>query len=357
ARTTRTEGRVAALMELRQEFAARRSAVGTSSFGISAGETSGMLVLKAENICFSYEGKDPIVKDFSCKILRGERIGLIGGNGSGKTTLLNLLTGRLQPTSGTVTQGTRVEPVYLDQLRGSLDPEKTVLENIAEDRDEVHVCGVKKHVYSYLQDFLFTPQRARTPVKALSGGERARLVLAKRFMDPGNLLVLDEPTNDLDIETLELLEEQLMSYTGTLLLVSHDREFLDHVVTSCIVLAGEGETVQTAGGYAEARRIIDSARERRSALAAKNSPRQPEPAAKPTPVKRKLSYKEQRELESLPGRIESLEKEISQIESALADPLIYSKDPSGAALLADRLEPAKAELDEAETRWLELSEV
>jgi ATP-binding cassette subfamily F protein uup len=316
-----------------------------------------MLVLKAEEIGFAYEGKEPIVKDFSCKILRGERIGIIGGNGSGKTTLLNLLTGRLQPTSGTVTQGTRVEPVYLDQLRGSLDPEKTVLENIAEDRDEVHVCGVKKHVYSYLQDFLFTPQRARTPVKALSGGERARLVLAKRFMDPGNLLVLDEPTNDLDIETLELLEEQLMSYTGTLLLVSHDREFLDHVVTSCIVLAGEGETVQTAGGYAEARRVIDAARERRAAAVARNAPPQAEEPAKAAPLKRKLSYKEQRELESLPAKIELLENEIAEIESALGDPSIYSKDPSRAAALAERLEPAKAELDEAETRWLELSEI
>ena len=358
ARTTRNEGRVAALMELRKEFAARRGAVGTSSFGISAGETSGMLVLKVENVGFSYGENLPIVKDFSCKVLRGERIGIIGGNGSGKTTLLNLLTGRLQPDSGSVTQGTRVEPVYLDQLRGSLDPEKTVLENIAEDRDEVHVCGVKKHVYSYLQDFLFTPQRARTPVKALSGGERARLVLAKRFMDPGNLLVLDEPTNDLDIETLELLEEQLMSYTGTLLLVSHDREFLDHVVTSCIVLTGEGEAVQTAGGYAEARRVMDAARERRAAIAEKNAAAsRPSEPAKVVPVKRKLSYKEQRELEALPAKMESLEKEIAEIESALGDPSIYSSDPSRAAALAERLEPAKAELDEAETRWLELSEI
>ena len=358
ARTTRNEGRVAALMELRKEFAARRGAVGTSSFGISAGETSGMLVLKVENVGFSYGENLPIVKDFSCKVLRGERIGIIGGNGSGKTTLLNLLTGRLLPDSGSVTQGTRVEPVYLDQLRGSLDPEKTVLENIAEDRDEVHVCGVKKHVYSYLQDFLFTPQRARTPVKALSGGERARLVLAKRFMDPGNLLVLDEPTNDLDIETLELLEEQLMSYTGTLLLVSHDREFLDHVVTSCIVLTGEGEAVQTAGGYAEARRVMDAARERRAAIAEKNAAAsRPSEPAKVVPVKRKLSYKEQRELEALPAKMESLEKEIAEIESALGDPSIYSSDPSRAAALAERLEPAKAELDEAETRWLELSEI
>ncbi len=358
ARTTRNEGRVAALMELRREFAARRGAVGTSSFGIAAAETSGMLVLKAENVSFAYDGGEAIVKDFSCKILRGERIGIVGGNGSGKTTLLNLLTGRLAPTSGTVTPGARVETVYLDQLRGSLDPEKSVLANIAEDRDEVQVGGVRKHVYSYLQDFLFTPQRARTPVKALSGGERARLVLAKRFMDPGNLLVLDEPTNDLDIETLELLEEQLMSYSGTLLLVSHDREFLDHVVTSCIVLTGGGETVQTAGGYAEARRALDSARARQEAAERRDAPPAREPAQNDAPpVKRKLSYKEQRELEGLPGRIEALEKEIAALEAALGDPSLYAREPAKAAEFAARLEPARAELDAAETRWLELSEV
>lgn len=358
ARTTRNEGRVAALMALRKEFAARRGAVGTSSFGIAAAETSGMLVLKAENVGFAYGDGAPVIRDFSCKILRGERIGIVGGNGSGKTTLLNLLTGRLKPTSGAVTPGARVETVYLDQLRGSLDPEKTVLENIAEDRDEVQVAGVRKHVYSYLQDFLFTPQRARTPVKALSGGERARLVLAKRFMDPGNLLVLDEPTNDLDIETLELLEEQLMSYTGTLLLVSHDREFLDHVVTSCIVLTGGGETVQTAGGYAEARRALDAARARQAAAEREDAPSGQEPVAPPPPpAKRKLSYKEQRELESLPAKIEALEKEIAEIERALGDPSLYVKDPVQAARFAERLAPAKEELDAAETRWLELSEV
>ena len=358
ARTTRNEGRVAALMELRKEFAARRGAVGTSSFGIATAETSGMLVLKAEQVSFAYGDGAPVIKDFSCKILRGERIGIVGGNGSGKTTLLNLLTGRIDPTSGAVTHGARVETIYLDQLRGSLDSEKTVLENIAEDRDEVQVAGVKKHVYSYLQDFLFTPQRARTPVKALSGGERARLVLAKRFMDPGNLLVLDEPTNDLDIETLELLEEQLMSYAGTLLLVSHDREFLDHVVTSCIVLTGGGETVQTAGGYAEARRAFDAAHERRAAAEREAVPSGQESVVPPSPsAKRKLSYKEQRELESLPAKIEALEKEIAEIESALGDPSLYAKEPEKAAAYAERLAPAKNELDAAETRWLELSEV
>ena len=193
-------------------------------------------------------------------------------------------------------------------------------------------------------------------MKALSGGERARLVLAKRFMDPGNLLVLDEPTNDLDIETLELLEEQLMSYTGTLLLVSHDREFLDHVVTSCIVLTGDGETVQTAGGYAEARRALDAARARQAAPGVDEVPSVPE-AVVPPPAKRKLSYKEQRELESLPAKIEALEKEIAEIDRALGDPSLYVKDPVQAARFAERLAPAKEELDAAETRWLELSEV
>ena len=220
------------------------------------------------------------------------------------------------------------------------------------------MAGVRKHVYSYLQDFLFTPQRARTPVKALSGGERARLVLAKRFMDPGNLLVLDEPTNDLDIETLELLEEQLMAYTGTLLLVSHDREFLDHVVTSCIVLTGEGEAIQTAGGYTEAHRALDAARARQGSAVRDEVPQTRESAA-PTPAssRRKLSYKEQRELEALPAKIEALEKEIAEIETALGDPAIYAKDPAKAATFAERLAPAKEELDAAETRWLELSEV
>ena len=356
ARTTRNEGRVAALLKLREEFAARRAAVGTSSFTISAGETSGRLVIKAQGVSFTYPGGErPMVKGFSAKVLRGERIGIVGGNGSGKTTLLNVLTGRLAPQEGTVELGTRVEVAYLDQLRGTLNPDKTVLENIAEDRDEVMVAGVRKHVYAYLQDFLFTPERARTPVRALSGGERARLVLAKRFMDPGNLLVLDEPTNDLDIETLELLEEQLMSYGGTVFLVSHDREFLDHVVTSCFVMPGNGEVLQVAGGYAEASRAMAKA------LAAVEQPSASSSAADaPTPQtarQKKLSYKEQRELAALPDRIAALEKEISDIETAFADPTFYSRDPGGASAANARLESARAELDAAETRWLELSEV
>ena len=358
ARTTRNEGRVAALMKLREEFAARRAAVGTSSFTISSGEASGRLVVKAQGVSFAYPGGDgPVVRDFSAKILRGERIGVVGGNGSGKTTLLNVLTGRLAPQSGTVELGTRVEVAYLDQLRGTLDPEKTVLENIAEDRDEVVVAGVRKHVYAYLQDFLFTPERSRTPVRALSGGERARLVLAKRFMDPGNLLVLDEPTNDLDIETLELLEEQLMSYGGTVLLVSHDREFLDHVVTSCYVMPGNGEVLQVAGGYAEAARAMSRALASAAPEEPDGAPAEAGACAQTSAARqKKLSYKEQRELDALPDRIAALEREISDIEAAFADPTFFSRDPEGAAAANARLDPARAELDAAETRWLELSE-
>ena len=352
ARTTRNEGRVAALLKLREEFAARRSAVGTSSFSIASGEASGRIVVKANDVSFAYPGADaPVIEGFSAKVLRGERIGIVGGNGSGKTTLLNVLTGRLAPQTGTVELGTRVSVAYLDQLRGTLDPDRSVLENISEDRDEVVVAGVRKHVYAYLQDFLFTPERSRSPVRALSGGERARLVLAKRFMDPGNLLVLDEPTNDLDIETLELLEEQLMSYTGTVLLVSHDREFLDHVVTSCYVMPGGGEVLHVAGGYAEAARAMER-RPRPTAEAARRPPA-PAPVA---PARKKLSFGERRELDALPGRIAALEEEIAAIEAAFADPAFYARDPAGAAAANARIGPARAELDVAETRWLELSE-
>ncbi len=252
ARTTRNEGRVAALVKLRREFAARRTQAGVATMKLDTAAPGGMRVVKAENLSFAYpSAARPIVSGFTADILRGERIGILGPNGAGKTTLLNLLTGRLAPTSGAVTLGTGVEMAFLDQLRGELDVELSVGENIASDRDEVVVGGVRKHVYSYLADFLFPPSRVRTPVKALSGGERARLMLAKLFLKPSNLLVMDEPTNDLDIETLELLEEQLMNYRGTLLLVSHDREFLDNVVTSTIALEGDGSARCYPGGYAD----------------------------------------------------------------------------------------------------------
>ena len=253
ARTTRNEGRVAALLKLREEFAARRKQLGTSTIKIDTASPGGVRVIKIKDLAFAYPSPDstPLFSRFTADVLRGERIGILGRNGAGKTTLLKLLTGKLRPTSGSVQIGTGVEMAFLDQLRGELKPELSVGENIASDRDEVIVGGVKKHVYSYLADFLFTPERVRTPVKALSGGERARLMLAKLFLKPANLLILDEPTNDLDIETLELLEEQLLAYKGTLLLVSHDREFLDNVVTSTFVLEGDGEVKCYPGGYAD----------------------------------------------------------------------------------------------------------
>ncbi len=262
ARTTRNEGRVAALMKLREEFAARRKQSGVSTMKLDTAAAGGMRVIKIENLGFGYklgsrnENSSFLIRNFTTDVLRGERIGILGRNGAGKTTLLNLLTGRLGPSEGSVTLGTNVQMAFLDQLRGELKPELTVGENVASDRDEVIVGGVKKHVYSYLADFLFPPERVRTPVKALSGGERARLMLAKLFLKPANLLIMDEPTNDLDIETLELLEEQLLNYKGTLLLVSHDREFLDNVITSSYVLEGDGEVKICAGGYEDYEKMM-----------------------------------------------------------------------------------------------------
>ena len=284
ARTTRNEGRVAALMKLRAEFAARRERVGTATMRLDTAAPGGERVLKIEHLAFGYGGAAPIVSDFTADVLRGERIGILGRNGAGKTTLLKLLTGRLTPTSGSVTLGTNVEMAFLDQLRGELKEDYTVGENIASDRDEVVVGGIRKHVYSYLADFLFPPERVRTPVKALSGGERARLMLAKLFLKPANLLIMDEPTNDLDIETLELLEEQLLAYRGTLLLVSHDREFLDNVVTSTFVLEGDGSVKCFPGGYSDYE--TQSAALAKAAAKAAAQP----PAAKP-PRKKQLDIR------------------------------------------------------------------
>ena len=350
ARTTRNEGRVAALMKLREEFAARRTQVGTSTMKLDTAAPGGVRVLKIENLGFSY-GAHKIVSGFTADVLRGERIGILGRNGAGKTTLLKLLTGRLAPTEGSVTRGTNVELAFLDQLRGELNPELTVGENVASDRDEVIVGGIKKHVYSYLADFLFSPARVRTPVKALSGGERARLMLAKLFLKPANLLVMDEPTNDLDIETLELLEEQLLNYTGTLLLVSHDREFLDNVVTSTFVLEGDGAVRCFPGGYAdyvrqrgaqgEGKRMKEEGRG--DAANAPPLPSQPSQPSKPA----KLSYNEKRELEALPAQIEALEKAIADIHAA--DPV---KEYARYADLPAR----EAELERLVDRWAALAE-
>ena len=349
ARTTRNEGRVAALLKLREEFAARRAQVGTSTMRLDTAAPGGVRVLKIENLGFAY-GERPIVLHFTADVLRGERIGILGRNGAGKTTLLKLLTGRLAPAEGTVTRGTNVELAFLDQLRGALNPELTVGENVASDRDEVIVGGVKKHVYSYLADFLFSPARVRTPVKALSGGERARLMLAKLFLKPANLLVMDEPTNDLDIETLELLEEQLLNYRGTLLLVSHDREFLDNVVTSTFVLEGDGVVRQYPGGYADyvRQRGAREDAKKRDVGADCGDARDRRDMNDARPVRpAKLSFNEKRELEGLPERIDALEKEIAAINAA--DPV---KEYARYAKLPD----LEAELESLVERWAALAE-
>ena len=341
ARTTRNEGRVAALMELRKEFAARRTQVGTATMKLDTAAPGGVRVLKIENLGFSY-GEREIIRDFTADVLRGERIGILGKNGAGKTTLLKLLTGKLQPTEGSVTLGTNVELSFFDQLRSEMKPELTVAENVASDRDEVVVGGVKKHVFSYLADFLFSSERARTPVKALSGGERARLMLAKLFLKPANLLIMDEPTNDLDIETLELLEEQLLAYKGTLLLVSHDREFLDNVVTSTLVLEGDGLARQYPGGYEDY--LNQRPKEERPKAA--DDKRPPAVTDRPRPTQ-KLSYKEQREFDALPGKIAELEARIAEINAL---------DPVTEYARFAEIPVLQAELDELETRWLELGE-
>lgn len=343
ARTTRNEGRVAALMELRREFAARRTQVGTATLTLDTAAPGGVRVLKIADLGFAYDGANFVFRHFTADVLRGERIGILGGNGAGKTTLLKLLTGKLRPTEGSVTVGTNVQLAFFDQLRSEMKPELTVAENIASDRDEVVVGGVKKHVFSYLADFLFSYERARTPVKALSGGERARLMLAKLFLKPANLLVMDEPTNDLDIETLELLEEQLLAYKGTLLLVSHDREFLDNVVTSTLVLEGDGTVKPYPGGYADY--LAQRPKEPKPAAAPSARPDAPAPTAPSAP--RKLSYNEQREFDALPDRIAALEGKIAAINAL---------DPVKEYARFAEIPSLQSELDALETRWLELGE-
>ena len=358
ARTTRNEGRVAALMKLREEFAARRETVGKATLKLDTAAPGGVRVLKIENLGFGYPGGErPIVSDFTADVLRGERIGILGRNGAGKTTLLKLLTGRLQPDAGSVTIGTNVELAFLDQLRGELKPELSVKDNIAADRDEVIVGGVKKHVYSYLSDFLFTPERTRTPVKALSGGERARLMLAKLFLRPANLLIMDEPTNDLDIETLELLEEQLLAYKGTLLMVSHDREFLDNVVTSTFVLEGDGSVGCYPGGYEDyLRQRSEPIKVKAKGEGEQGKAVQPSSSPASSPSPKKLSYNEKRELEALPGKIEALEQEVAAIEAFLSDGAAIAADPDKCRTMAARLPVCKEELEAAVDRWAELEE-
>ncbi|MBC8650997.1 ATP-binding cassette domain-containing protein [Pseudomonas sp. MTM4] len=361
ARRTRNEGRVRALKALRAERSERREHQGKANIQIDAAEKSGKQVIVVEHASFAHPGGEPLIHDFSMVLQRGDRIGLLGANGTGKTTLLKLLLGDLQPTSGTVEAGTRLEVAYFDQLRHQLELEKTVIDNVAEGRDFITIDGQSRHVLSYLGDFLFSPQRARTPVKALSGGERARLLLAKLFSKPANLLVLDEPTNDLDVETLELLEEVLLGFQGTVLMVSHDRVFLDNVVTSTLVFEGGGVVREYVGGYQDWLRQGGSPRLLGVAEAkdekAETPPSKPAtPVVEAAPTKKKLSYKVQRELEALPGKIDAVEKTIAALQAEIAEPTFYQQTSERTGETIARLEAQQKELDELLERWAELEE-
>ena len=350
ARRTRNEGRVRALKDLREESKARRSQQGKVSMATQDANRSGKLVFDIEHLSVAFGNQEPIIKDFSALVLRGDRIGLVGDNGVGKTTLIKAILGELEH-GGTVKTGTQLEVAYFDQLRNALDLEKSVKDNVSEGSDFVDVNGGRRHIYSYLQDFLFSPERARTPVKALSGGERNRILLAKLLLKPSNLIVMDEPTNDLDMVTLELLEEMLGGYTGTLLLISHDRAFMDNVVTSTWVFDGKGHIDEYIGGYQDYleqrpdQTAVDQKSDVKKALAK---------AEAAVPKKVKLSYKDQRALEQLPAEMEALETEQAMLNEKLADGALFVSDADAAAKTSARLAEIDAQLLEKLERWDEL---
>ena len=339
ARRTRNEGRVRALQAMRAEAAQRRERQGSAKISVSEAERSGKLVVEAENVAFAWEDQ-PVVRDFTATILRGEKIGLIGPNGVGKTTLLKLLLGQLEPQSGLIRLGTKLETAYFDQLRASLDPQRSVADNIGEGRDFVELPSGRKHVIGYLQDFLFTPDRARSPVKSLSGGETSRVLLAQLFARASNMLVLDEPTNDLDVETLDLLEERLIDYQGTVLLVSHDRAFLDNVATRSFVFTGNGRVEDVVGGYSdwERQRARQAADDGGSRTQKRGAPRQP-------------SKDNSREIRRLTRQIETLEAEQAELGEQLADGSLFRDSPERAGDIQKRLAAIAAELETAYTRW------
>lgn len=355
ARRKRNVGRLARLRVMRQERREQLRAVGSVTLVASEGDDGGTRVIEARKMSKSYGGR-PIVQDFSTRILRGNRVGVVGANGAGKTTLLNMLTGKLKPDSGTVKIGVNVQMATLDQNRTALHPDSLVGAVLTEGNgDIVHVGGEPRHVVSYLKDFLFTPAQARSPVRVLSGGERARLLLAKMLAAPSNLLVLDEPTNDLDLETLDLLEEMLANYPGTVLVVSHDRDFLDRVATSILMAEGEGRFVEYAGGYSDMIAQRGSGVDSREAPKAK--PRKPtvlKVRNKSEAVRRKLSFTDQHSLKTLPTRITEMEKEIGALHAKLSDSDFYTRDPKGFAAASEKLANAQAALASAEEHWLEL---
>ncbi|MBD0786566.1 ABC transporter ATP-binding protein [Vibrio sp. Y2-5] len=356
ARRTRNEGRVRALKQLRQERSERREVQGKVNLQIDDAARSGKIVFEAENLSYSIDGKC-LVDNFSFNIMRGDRIALIGSNGCGKSTLLKLLLGQLEADSGRLHCGTKLEVAYFDQYREVLDPEKTVIDNLADGKQEVTVGGRQRHALSYLQDFLFAPKRARTPVKALSGGEKNRLLLARLFLRSNNLLVLDEPTNDLDIETLELLEDLLANYQGTLLLVSHDREFVDNTVATSWIFEGNGKIEEFVGGYHDAQQQRSQVLQSRNVENVVKQEKSVEPAPKSEPVKpksKKLSYKLQRELETLPQKLEELESEIEAMQEQVNDADFFSQSVDVTQPILDKLTAKEQELEIAFERWEEL---
>ncbi|MCW9030988.1 MAG: ATP-binding cassette domain-containing protein, partial [Gammaproteobacteria bacterium] len=349
ARRTRNEGRVRALEQLRRDRSERLNKMGNVKLQVEKGESSGKIVIEAKGISKSFAGKT-IIKPLTTTIMRGDRIGILGPNGVGKSTLLKMLLGELEPDTGSVDLGTKLSVAYFDQQRATLDPEKTVADNLNFGSDTITINGRSRHVMSYLQDFLFPPARVRSPVKSLSGGERNRLLLARLFIQPANLLVLDEPTNDLDVETLELLEELLCNYDGTLILVSHDRTFLDNVVTSTLAFEGDGVINEYVGGYEDWLR-----QSKKSAAKTEAKPAQVKETKKDKP-KAKLTYKDQHELDNLPQKIEELESEQENIQKKVSEPDFYKQEQPIVDEILNRLSNLEKELEQAYKRWEELAD-
>jgi ATP-binding cassette subfamily F protein uup len=362
ARRTRNEGRVRALEAMRRQRSERRDKVGTVKMQASVQEKSGQLVADVQHVSFAY-GERVILKPFSTKIMRGDKIGIVGPNGAGKSTLLKVILGQLPPTSGTVRTGTKLEVLYFDQLREQIDGEKTIAENVADGNERLLIGGQERHIYGYMQDFLFTPDRARQPAKFLSGGERNRLLLARLFRQPSNVLVLDEPTNDLDTETLELLEELVSSYAGTLLLVSHDRAFLNNVVTSVLALDGQGNVIELGGGYDDYQRYrlrqqeqAEAARSAATVNAGKANSAKANAVseAKPKASSQKLSFKEQRELEQLPDRIAQNEATQADLHAQMSAPDFFKQSADSIKQVTEQLTELEQQLTGLYERWEEL---
>ena len=353
ARRTRNEGRVRALKKMRSERQQRRSRLGNVRLEAAEGERSGQLVLEATDLSFSW-GQQTILDGFSTLIARGDRVGIVGANGAGKTTLVKLLLGELPADSGSVRLGTNLQLIYFDQLRETIDQTKTVVENVGDGQDTLQINGRTKHVYGYLQDFLFAPERARRPARYLSGGEQNRLMLAKLFRQPSNVMILDEPTNDLDAETLELLEELVADYSGTVLVISHDRAFLNNVVTSTIAFDPDGTVREYAGGYDDYMRQRPDTTTEASPTHAKADEKAPLPS--PEKSRKKLSYRNQCELDALPDQIAQLETQQQELHAQMADPEFFRQDPATISAATSELEQLTAKLESAYGRWEELEE-